>query len=903
MLFRLFIILHMSMGLWSCAKNDCKKSPGVQVGLANEGQPREDDCGIPPVEEAAPASTVQTPPVPIVLVVQNPEASPAAGAYLDPQTVTLSTTTDGSSIYYTLDGSTPTATNTSFLYTTPIVINNTSTLKTLAVKPGYTNSEVVTFEFAINGTVGNPTFTPIAGGYGNAQTVTISTSTTGATIYYTTDGSVPTTSSTVYTVPLMVASTTTINAYATAPIHYDSPMVSGTFTINGAVADPSISPAGGTYGPAQTVTLTSTTTGASFYYTTDGSMPSSSSTLYTGPFSVSSSQSIKAIAVKAGFTDSNVTSAAFTINGTVATPTFSPAAGGYGPTQTVTISTTTTGATIYYTTNGSTPTTSSSVYSSPITVSSTQTIKAFATKAVHVDSALATATFTINGAVATPTFSPAAGEYGPTQTVTISTATAGSTIYYTINGTTPTTSSTLYTGPLSVGTTRTIKAIAVKSAFSNSGVASGLFTINGAVATPTFSVAAGEYSSTQSVTISSTTPGTTIYYTTNNATPTTSSTLYTGPVSISSITVLQALAVKTNWINSGVRSATYNVVTYGIISTIAGSGVFGFDGDGGLATNAYLGQPGGVALDSSGNIYIADTQNQVIRKITVATGIITTIAGTPNFPDYGGDGGAATSAWLTNPSGLAFDASGNLHVSDSYNHRIRKIDKTTGVITTVAGNGSPGSTGDGGPATSASLQQPAGITFDSSGNLYIADQENQRIRKVDTSGNISTVAGNGSKGFSADNVTATTSKLNTPTGVAVDTSGNLYIADSGNHRVRKVVLGTGIITTFAGTGAQGSSGDNGNATSALLKQPKDVKVDSLGYVLIADQYNSKIRMVKTNGIISTVVGTGSNNYTGNGGYAINATLNLPIAFTLDASNNIFIADWYNNAIRKAPRIP
>ena len=220
-----------------------------------------------------------------------------------------------------------------------------------------------------------------------------------------------------------------------------------------------------------------------------------------------------------------------------------------------------------------------------------------------------------------------------------------------------------------------------------------------------------------------------------------------------------------------------------------------------------------MAVDASGNLYIADTGNNRIRKVS-ATGIITTVAGNGSA-GYSGDGGPATSAQLDGPEGVAVDGSGNLYIADTCNNRIRKV-SATGIITTVAGNGSAGYSGDGGPATSAQLSLPAGVAVDGSGNLYIADSGNNRIRKVSATGIITTVAGNGSPGYSGDGGPATSAQLNQPAGVAVDASGNLYIADSSNNRIRKVSA-TGIITTVAGNGFDGYSGDGGPATSAATQ--------------------------------------------------------------------------------------
>src|SRR5205814_1565897 len=226
------------------------------------------------------------------------------------------------------------------------------------------------------------------------------------------------------------------------------------------------------------------------------------------------------------------------------------------------------------------------------------------------------------------------------------------------------------------------------------------------------------------------------------------------------------------------------------INTVAGGGA----GDGGDATIANLNSPASVAVDSSGNLYIADLGNERIRKIAAATGIITTVAGN-GVLGFTGDGGAATKASLNSPASVALDASGNLYIADYFNHRIRKIAAATGIITTVAGNGSPSFAGDGGAATSASLNSPSGVALDASGNLYIADFFDNRIRKVDAaSGIITTVAGNGSFGFAGDGGAATSASLSGPAGVAVDAGGNLYIADYANHRIRKVAAVRGIMT-------------------------------------------------------------------------------------------------------------
>ena len=327
-------------------------------------------------------------------------------------------------------------------------------------------------------------------------------------------------------------------------------------------ATPTFSPASGTYSAAQTVTISDATSAALIYYTTNGATPTTSSTPYTGAITVSSSETLNAIAVANGFTTSAVASSTYTIQVPAATPTFSPAGGTYSTTQTVTISDTTPGASIYYNTNGTTPTTSSTPYTGTITVSSSKTLNAIAVASGYATSAVGSATFTIQVPAATPTFSPAAGTYSTTQTVTISDATSGASIYFTTNGTTPTTSSTPYTGAVTVSASETLNAIAVATGYSTSAVGSAAYTIQTQLvpaATPTFTPAGGTYAATQTVTISDSTPGALIYFTTNGTTPTSSSTPYTGPVTVSTSETLNAIAVASGYSTSAVGSAIYTI--------------------------------------------------------------------------------------------------------------------------------------------------------------------------------------------------------------------------------------------------------------------------------------------------------------------------------------------------------
>ena len=338
------------------------------------------------------------------------------------------------------------------------------------------------------------------------------------------------------------------------------------------------------------------------------------------------------------------------------------------------------------------------------------------------------------------------------------------------------------------------------------------------------------------------------------------------------------------------------VNTSGGISTIGGQN--GLFGEGYPSVNSQLSAMENIATDAAGNLYIADTYNQRVRKVSASTGEITTVAGggiSGGEDSYSGDGGPATDAHLFYPTALAFDYSGNLYICDQDNQRVRMVN-TAGIITTIAGNGIAGGGGDGGAATLAELHFPTGVVVDKAGNVYICDNNNFRIRKVNTSGIISTVAGNGTAGYSGDGGAATAAEISYASDVALDGMGNLYISD-GNYCIRMV--GTnGIINTVAGTAYFGFSGDGGPAVDAMLSVPYGIKVDSAGDIFIADHENHRIRVVNTQGIINTIAGDGTAGFGGDGGPATNARLNYPTGVALDHNGGLYIADENNYRIRK-----
>jgi sugar lactone lactonase YvrE len=361
--------------------------------------------------------------------------------------------------------------------------------------------------------------------------------------------------------------------------------------------------------------------------------------------------------------------------------------------------------------------------------------------------------------------------------------------------------------------------------------------------------------------------------------------------------------------NIYVSDGTWSVVrkiniSTGIATIVAGTENFGYGGDGGQATNAGLIQPAKLALDTAGNLYIGDLSGYSIRKVNMSNGIITIAVGNL-FPGYSGDGGPATAAELNGESGIAFDKNNNMYIADFNNNRVREVNAVTQIITTIAGTGTGGYNGDNIAATSAELYYPTQTCIDTAGNVYIAEQSNSRIRKINTSGIIATIAGTGAFAYSGDGGQATAAKLWCPLSVSLDKAGNVYIADWGNNRIREINMSTGIITTVVGNGTYGHSGDGGPATSAKIGNAYDLSFDTAGNYFIVESfdplngYNKYVRKVDAiTSNISSVAGNGNSDYNGDGIPATNAEITNPLGLTADASGNIYIADCGNYRIRK-----
>ena len=339
-----------------------------------------------------------------------------------------------------------------------------------------------------------------------------------------------------------------------------------------------------------------------------------------------------------------------------------------------------------------------------------------------------------------------------------------------------------------------------------------------------------------------------------------------------------------------------SVHTYAqVINTYAGSGAIGHTGNGTSAITATLDSPTCVATDAAGNLYISDEQNNCIRKVDTF-GIITTVAGT-GTAGYNTDNIPATDALLSQNWGITVDATGNIYICDQSNYRVRKVN-TAGIISTIAGNGGYASNGNGLPATNASFKNPIGIAVDGVGNVYVSDYYGNCVRRIDAAGIIHAFAGTGGPfGFGGDTGPAVNASFSQIFGLATDNAGNVYICDAGNNRVRKVNT-SGIITTIAGNGDTAYGGNSGPAISAALNYPTAVSVSPDGVVYIADYHNNRIRRISASGLITTIAGTGAQGFFGDGGPAFSCKLSHPIGVTTDNTGNIFIADLDNVRIRK-----
>ncbi|MDR3764762.1 MAG: chitobiase/beta-hexosaminidase C-terminal domain-containing protein [Acidobacteriota bacterium] len=817
-----------------------------------------------------------------------PVLSLAAGTYNSVQSVTISDTTTGAKIYYTLDGSWPTSAST--LFSGPISIATSETLSAIAIASGYTGSSVASAAYSL--VTATPAFSPARGAYTSAQQVSLSSTTPGAVIYYTLDGTVPTSASSVYSQPISIGTTTTIQAVAIAPGFVESSLEMGTFTITLPAATPQFSPAAGTYSTGQSVTITDATTGASIYYTLDGSTPNPGiSSLYTAAFPISATTTVNAVAIANNYSRSSVASAIYTIASSGPSPTFSPSGGTYGAAQSVTLADTVSGASIYYTTDGSTPSTSSTLYSGPIAVSRSMTIQALATASNYSQSAVASATYTLQAAQ--PAFTPAAGVYQTSQTVTLTDATGGASLYYTLDGSTPTpAAATLYTGPITVNATTTINVIAVLSGYTTAS-ASAVYVINQqqAAATPTFSPVGGTYTTSQNVTISDATSGSSIFYTLDGSTPDpATAALYTGPITVNATTTINAVATASGYNQSALASAAYVIVTPAATPTFSPAGgsyiaaqtvtitdatsgaAIYYTTDGTVPSAASSTQyTGSITVSSSmtiNAIAIANNYSQssqasasyVIMPLGAGT-LIETLAGKYGS-QTGSNGVAAATTALASPSAVAVDSAGNVYVSDPpvvqvvyagytvpgvLSAALSGVTPQIGYIYVVAGSSActvqqVSACGSQGQAIDAKLKSPRSLALDGSGNLYIADRSLNAVYEVSTSGAISVVAGTGTAGYLGDGAASGSATLNAPEGVFVDASGNVFIADTGNSVVRVIYGGKSLSSAF-GISSPVQGYIYTVTTGSTMGAPSGIFVDSVGNLFISDYQKSVVTVL------------------------------------------------------------
>lgn len=835
---------------------------------------------------------------------------------------------------------------------------------------GTTGSTASTTGTAAATTVETPTFNPAGGSYNSARSVTLSTATNDARIYYTVDGSTPTTSSTLYSTAITVSSTQTIKAYAVKANYTASSVASAVYTINGAVATPTFSVASGTYNSTQSVTLMTTTSGATIYYTLDNSTPTISSTVYATPILVTSTQTIKALAIKSNYTDSAIGIATYTISTPPVAPTGVTAVTSSSSSNTISWSTVA-GATsynIYWNTTGS-PTTAStkiSAVTSPyshtgLSMSTTYYYAVTASNAggESVISNIVSATpgpiyRVLNGSVdlifgqdavasdhygnvyyANSRWGTCIKKYNMTSATTTTIAGTCGTYGYSGDGGAATSALLQNIGGIAVSydgevffthyTDHVVGKISVSGTIStiiNIGSSLSGITLDskknifvGDVDTSTPSV---DHSFVRKFTYSS---GSWSYTSTfyNIQSP--------GMMAVDANDNVYVV-LKSGNPNAG--SGVQKITPAGGSTLIAGDLVnaSSSSGDGGLASSAKFKYVETLAVDAKGHIYIGDTEAYRIRKIDAFTNIITTYAG--NATGTLSDGANALSGQLA-ASGIFFDQSGrltawqttkfvsidsppsivstptwssslagaqamthdtqgNMYVSLAGSYCVKKVAVVSRVITTYAGDcGTSGSTGDGSAATSAKLTDVYGLAVASNGDLYISTYDDSRIRKVTAAtGNISTLISTG---------------LSYPMGIAMASNGDLYIADNGNVAVKKVASGTSTLTNFAGTGALGFSGDGGVATMAKLQNPTNVAVDASGNVYIVDSQNYRIRKVDfTTHVISTIAGIGTLGFSGDGGAATSAAIKPYVGslngIIVDRFGNIYYADRNNQRIRK-----
>jgi streptogramin lyase len=824
---------------------------------------------------------------------------------INSNTVSLTSLTTNAVIHYTTNGIDPTESN---LIVPPggiIDVASGVTYKAKAFRPGLTPSGVASAVYSFR--VGTPIFTPPAGPITSNSSLTITCVTPGATIYYTTNNTTPTTSSLIYSSPLTINAGAIVRAIALANGFPNSLAAFANYTA-AQVATPVFTPATGPITNGTSISIFCTTPGAVIYYTLDGSNPSTSSPVYSTPLTINGFTTVKAFAVASGYVNSAIKGVLYPLVQTV-TPVFSPSSGPITNGTSISISCATPASVIYYTLDGTAPTTNSPAYSGPLAINGGTTLKALAATDGYVNSTIRSVFYSLVQ-TATPVSSPASGPITNGTSISISCATPGAVIYYTLDGTPPTTSSTIYSGPLTVNGGTTVNAFAVASGHLDSAPKSVFFALV-QTAAPVFSPSSGSISNGTSLSISCATPGAVIFYTVDGSAPTINSPVYTGPVTINGGTTVSAFAVTSEHLDSAVQSTLYPLVQTAtpIFSQPAGAVQYG------TTISISCATPGatiyytlnGTTPTTNSLVYTSPltvSDPVIITAFAVASehidsvveGALYTIikAATPVLSPS--QGPLTNGAWITatcsTPNAViyysmnGFDPDTNSKVysgpllfnspmtlkafayapgcdpSDIRSIYYAMSDFENTVVTTLAGSPTAGFSNA--PGTLAKFSSPSGLCIDQAGNLYVADTGNHVIRKISTSGQVTTFAGTGVAG--SQDGSALNAQFFSPMGVCIDQIGNLYVSD-GCNIVRRIDT-NGIVTTFP----------NPVNSGCTIGQ---IEVDPAGNLYVGSW--ATVRKVSPSGTVVKLAGSGLN---GADGWGAN------VGVGIDTLNNIYAATLY-----------
>ena len=710
----------------------------------------------------------------------------------------------------------------------------------------------IIYQIQDSGQVWAPAFSP-AGGTINSNTVVITCLTTNAEIHFTTNGIDPTLSDPIVASGESILVVTGITNKARAFRLDLSPSAVTSAIYTDQVGTPIFSPNGGTVTNGTLVTISTITPGATIYYTTDGTTPTTNSLMYPGPVPTEGSSFVlKALSVENGYSNSIIATATYSET-VAATPVFVPGSGPIANGTSISISCATPNSTIYYTLDGTTPTTNSSVYSGPIALNGGITLNAMATVTGYQNSAVESVFYQLDQ-VATPAFTPSSGPITNGTPVAITCATPASTIYYTLDGSTPTTLSSIYSVPLVINGNTTLNAIATANQYSNS-LEQSVFYSWAQVSTPVFNPS-GPVNYKSTVSISCATPGSTIYYTLDGSTPTTDSTVYSSPLVLTNPITLSAIAYAPGTEPSEVQSSLVPILDLKstVVTTIAGTTHPGFTN--GFGFSAAFSLPYGVCVDKNENLYIADQGNNVIRKIS-PSGLVTTFAGTGTA---GSQIGSVTNTQFRGPTGVCVDNAGNVFVADNGNCRICKIG-TDGTVSVLAG-----------------LCYLWQLAPDSAGNIYAGSEGT--VQKISPNSSVVQIGGVPTQTSGSD--------WNSSVGPNVDNAGNVYAATQ--NKIWEITADE-VTQLFAGNGYGFT---DGSRQLSLFIGPLDVSIDSSTNLFIADQ--TRVRRISLDGWVSTMAGNGIFGY--QDGLGGSAEFNGLASICVDTNGNIFVADSGNNCIRE-----